>query len=190
MASPNSKHHKQAIIQTAIRLFRRQGYAATGLNEILKSSKAPKGSLYYYFPAGKEELGAAAVSAASKTVLKTLENLEKDTLTAEEFLNRYSRMLAGWIELSGYSDGCPISTTLLEMTPASEIISEAGREGFSSWKEVICRVFMRDGWSETEALQNATLTISTTQGALLLARVEQSSQPLHNISHLAKCLIK
>lgn len=190
MASPNSKHHKQAIIQTAIRLFRRQGYAATGLNEILKISKAPKGSLYYYFPAGKEELGAAAVTAASKTVLKTLEELERNTTSAEEFLNRYGKMLAGWIEMSRYADGCPISTTLLEMAPASEVISEAGREGFSSWKKVICRVFMRDGWAEEEALQNTTLTISTIQGALLLARVEQSPQPLYNISHLAKCLIK
>ncbi len=186
MASPNSKHHKQAIIQTAIRLFRRQGYAATGLNEILKISKAPKGSLYYYFPAGKEELGAVAVSAASKTVLKTLEELEKNTTSAEEFLSRYGKMLARWIEMSGYSDGCPISTTLLEMTPASEIISEAGRKGFSSWKDVISRVFMRDGWDEEEAFQKATLTISVILGALLLSRVERSTTPFQNIRQLAK----
>lgn len=186
MARTNLKHHKQAIIQTAIRLFRRQGYAATGLNEILKISKAPKGSLYYYFPGGKEELGAVAVSAASRTVLKTLETLEMNTTTAEEFLTHYGTQLAGWIEMSGYAEGCPISTTLLEMVSTSESISKAGREGFSSWKQVIRRIFIRDGLTDEEAAQRATLVISTIQGALLLARVERSTQPFQNISQLAK----
>ena len=46
-----------------LELFRRQGYAATGLKAILAASDAPYGSLYHFFPGGKEELGVAALHA-------------------------------------------------------------------------------------------------------------------------------
>ena len=42
----------------------RQGYASTGLQQILTESGAPKGLLYYCFPKGKEELAEAAVTLA------------------------------------------------------------------------------------------------------------------------------
>jgi len=45
--------HKENLVRTAMRLFRRQGYASTGLQQILAESGAPRGSLYHYFPGGK-----------------------------------------------------------------------------------------------------------------------------------------
>ena len=56
----NAAKHKDSLVRTAMRLFRRQGYASSGLQQILAESKAPRGSLYHYFPGGKEELGEAA----------------------------------------------------------------------------------------------------------------------------------
>ncbi|MEH6403498.1 MAG: TetR/AcrR family transcriptional regulator [Sneathiella sp.] len=181
MTAANSKHHRKALIQTTIRLLRKQGYAATGLNEILKISKAPKGSLYYYFPGGKEELAAASVSAASKTVLKTLEKLEGTTTTTSEFISRYCTLLRGWMAQSNYTEGCPISTTLLEMVPKSDVIKKAGQEGFASWKSVFSRILARDGLEMRAAQEKATLLMASIQGALLLSRVEQSPGPLDAI---------
>ncbi|MBL4741198.1 MAG: TetR/AcrR family transcriptional regulator [Sneathiella sp.] len=183
MTAANSKQHRKSLIQTTIRLLRRQGYAATGLNEILKISKAPKGSLYYYFPGGKEELAAISVTAASKTVLETLEKLEDTTASAPEFISRYCTLLMGWMELSNYAEGCPISTTLLEMVPQSDLIARAGRDGFTSWKSVFIRVFSRDGLKAQEAQEKATFLMAAIQGALLLSRVEQSSAPLKGVGN-------
>ncbi len=53
--------HRSAIIAAAAKLFRRQGYAATGINEIADAAGAPKGSLYHYFPDGKDQIAEAAV---------------------------------------------------------------------------------------------------------------------------------
>ena len=58
--------HQKALIMAAARLFRRKGYHGTSTAEILALSGAPRGSLYYYFPGGKEEIGAATVAAAAR----------------------------------------------------------------------------------------------------------------------------
>ena len=58
--APGQKHLEK-LIGASIALFRRQGYAATGLAEILANSGAPKGSLYHYFPDGKEGMAEAAI---------------------------------------------------------------------------------------------------------------------------------
>ena len=52
---------KDRFIDVSADLLRRQGYASTGVNQIVRTAKAPLGSLYHHFPGGKEELGAAAI---------------------------------------------------------------------------------------------------------------------------------
>src|SRR5437588_7286858 len=52
---------RDRIIETSAELFRRQGYSATGVKQIVNEAKAPFGSLYHFFPGGKEELGAETV---------------------------------------------------------------------------------------------------------------------------------
>ena len=52
---------RDRIIATTSALLTRQGYHATGLNQIVRESGTPRGSLYHYVPHGKEELAAEAV---------------------------------------------------------------------------------------------------------------------------------
>ena len=58
------RKQRDSLIWAAAKLFRRQGYSGTGLRDILAASGAARGSLYHYFPDGKEQIGAAAVTAA------------------------------------------------------------------------------------------------------------------------------
>ena len=59
---------REKILQTASELMEKQGYHGTGLNEIIQKSGAPKGSLYYYFPEGKEQIASEAVLRAGQIV--------------------------------------------------------------------------------------------------------------------------
>ena len=52
---------RQRLIDCAAELFWKNGYAATGISEILNASGLPKGSFYFYFKS-KEELAVAVVS--------------------------------------------------------------------------------------------------------------------------------
>lgn len=173
--------HHNNIVKSAIRLFRQSGYAATGLNDILRASGAPKGSLYYYFPKGKEQLGAEAVTAAGKTVSKTLNELASSTTKAEEFFTRYCERLAFWVEKSNFTEGCPISTTLLEMSSSSDLISHAGQEVFEKWLEIMTNIFKRDGVPAAQAEAKAAFMLSSIQGALLVSRIEKSTASLQRL---------
>ena len=169
-------------MRAAATLFRRNGYAATGINEIAELAGAPKGSLYHYFPDGKSQIGEAAVRFAGKGVVATLEKLEHEHKSAAAMIQAYCRLLVGWMAKSGFRDGCPISTTLLESAPQSQGIALAGREAFAAWRAVIARALLRDGFSKLEAGQLSTLAVSSIVGALILARVASSGEPIEDVA--------
>jgi TetR/AcrR family transcriptional repressor of lmrAB and yxaGH operons len=163
-------------------LFRRKGYAATGLQEILTESGAPRGSLYHYFPNGKESLGAAAVVLAGNMVADMLLQLANQHKSPADFAQAYCAQMAQWMEESGYSSGCPIATTVLETTPASKPIRSAGIQAIDSWLMIIAEVFNRDGLCDKQAQSKAELLVAAVEGALILARLRQSSDPILNIA--------
>jgi TetR/AcrR family transcriptional repressor of lmrAB and yxaGH operons len=176
--------HKQSLVRTAMRLFRRQGYASTGLQQILAESGAPRGSLYHYFPAGKEALGEAAVRLAGSLMRETLAELAARHREPRAFLRAYCKVMAGWMEESGFESGCPVATTLLETAPRSPAISAAGRRAVDGWIDVVAGVLARSGLERAEARRRAQLVISAMEGALILARVRRSARPILDVAKL------
>jgi TetR/AcrR family transcriptional repressor of lmrAB and yxaGH operons len=174
--------HRGAIVRAAAKLFRRNGYAATGINEIAEVSGAPKGSLYHYFPGGKDQIGEAAVRFAGAGVVATLEKLEQEHGSGSAMIRAYCKLLAGWMAKSGFRDGCPIATTLLESAPQSAGMATAGREAFAGWCAVIARTLIRDGFGKAEAERLSTLAVSSIEGALILARVQGSARPIDDVA--------
>jgi TetR/AcrR family transcriptional regulator, lmrAB and yxaGH operons repressor len=179
---PTPPRHRDAIVRAAAALFRRNGYAATGINEIAEVSGAPKGSLYHYFPGGKDQIAEAAVRFAGAVVAATLETLAREHETAAAMIRAYCKLLADWMAKSGFRDGCPIATTLLEAAPQSAEMAAAGRDAFAGWCAVIARALIRDGFGKAEARRLATLAVSSLEGALILARVEASARPIEDIA--------
>jgi len=177
-----ARRHRDAIVQTAMRLFRRQGYASTGIQQILADSGAPKGSLYHYFPDGKESIAEAAVTRAGELVREMLEQLAERHDTAAAFVRSYCRQMADWMEESGFRSGCPIATTVLETTPSSPGITAAGLAAIESWVDVISSVYRRNGVPARRAHKHARLLIASVEGGLILSRLEQSKQPLFDVA--------
>lgn len=180
----NPQQHKDNLVRTTMRLLRRQGYASTGLQQILAESGAPKGSLYHYFPAGKESLAEAAVDLAGKLVSETLEDLAARHRDAATFVAAYCRTMAGWMEESEFRSGCPIATTMLEAAPQSPALSAAGRRAIDAWIEIVARVFARDGVGAAGATARAEALIAAMEGALVLARIRSSTRPILAVADL------
>ena len=175
---PAIPKHRQPIINAAVTLFRRQGYARTGLNDIVDVSGAPKGSLYHYFPLGKSSIAVAAVEEAGRRVATTIQALAKESRSTGELLRAHARLLAGWMRSSGFRNGCPITTVLLELAPRERAVAEAGRKAYAARVAILSDKLVADGHSRARSDALAVLCTSAMQGALIQARVERSGRPI------------
>ncbi|MFV0409292.1 MAG: hypothetical protein ACK5LJ_06250, partial [Paracoccus sp. (in: a-proteobacteria)] len=77
---------------------------------------------------------------------------------------------------SGFRDGCPITTVLLETTPEKAGITAVGRTAFSSWFEIIQRRLIESGLAEGRARRLSRLAFMALEGSLVLARVDESPE--------------
>lgn len=175
--APRQKH-RQPIIDACVTLFRRQGYAATGLNDIVDASGAPKGSLYHYFPEGKASIAVAAVEETGSRVAATLRELAESTRSTGDLLKAHAKLLGSWMAKSGFRDGCPMTTVLLELAPENRAVAEAGRKAYALRLEILRHKLIEDGYPEPRAVRLASLCTSALQGALIEARVQRSAKPL------------
>ncbi|GAA4013083.1 TetR/AcrR family transcriptional regulator [Allokutzneria multivorans] len=171
---------RQRILETARTLFRRQGYHATGLNQVLDEGAAPKGSLYFHFPGGKEQLAVEAVRLSATELRAAVDLLIETTPNTAAALRASAELLGGLLEQSDFQDGCPISTVALEAAAGSDAIRQACAEGYRSWVELIAGRLRADGVAEPEEL--ATFAVSAIEGALLLAKVQRDITPLRRVA--------
>jgi TetR/AcrR family transcriptional regulator, lmrAB and yxaGH operons repressor len=175
---------RERIVDMAMRLFSRRGYAAVGLNEILDKSGAPKGSLYYYFPGGKEELAAAAVKRGADLFVATVEEIVAAAPSAAHAVRRIGRTLAHWMEHSKFRDGSPIAAVTLEMAPSVESLRLACEDGYGAWQDVMAAALRRDGIPAARARDLAAWIAASLEGALILARAEASSRAILTVTKL------
>jgi TetR/AcrR family transcriptional repressor of lmrAB and yxaGH operons len=169
---------RDAFIDTTGRLLRRQGYAGTGLNEIVARSGAPKGSLYFHFPGGKEELAVAAMQRAGEQLRAAIAALLAASEDLGEALAGLVDALASGLERSGYRDGCPIATVTLESAAESDGVRETAAAAFESWLEPLEARLRQAGLAAPAARRRALLVLSAIEGALILARASRDIAPL------------
>lgn len=182
--------HRQPIIDAAVQLFRQRGYAATGLNDLVLASGSPKGSMYYYFPDGKPTIAAAAVEEAGRRVMETIEDIAARTGSTADLLVEHARLLGQWMEKSGFRDGCPMTTVLLELAPDDRVVTEAGRRAFAARLRILGDKLIEDGFEAREAEAMALLCTNALQGSLVMARVECSRAPIEQTAAQLAAILK
>ena len=164
------------MVVTTAKLLQRQGYNGTGLNQIVAEAEAPKGSLYFHFPGGKEQLAAEAIAASAAYLDAGLRACER--ASALESLDLYVEEAAKLLERTNYAEGCPIATVILEVGTSSALIGKACADAVDLQISRVAGWLERDGLSPGEARRRAQLIYTSLEGALLLAKARQSVEPL------------
>jgi TetR/AcrR family transcriptional repressor of lmrAB and yxaGH operons len=184
---PKVTDSKEKTLVAAARLFRRQGFHGTALQDILAAGGAPRGSLYFHFPGGKEEIGEAALRLAGEIVRGKIALAAEAAASVDAFLIGLARAMVAELQNSDFNDGCPIATAALETSAQSKALQAATRDAFQSWEREIARGLARFEIADTEAM--ATLVLSQLEGALLLARTYQDPRPLQRAEHALTLLL-
>jgi AcrR family transcriptional regulator len=167
---PRPDRSRAALIDTAATLFRRQGYAATGLSQILDEAAVKPGSLYHHFPQGKQQLAAAVVDGAGAGIERLLRRFLAGDLPVADIVDRWVDLLAAGLT-ADRRDGCPIEPIATESVNAGGLVREASARAFAGWCAAIEERLRADGWSAAEAKSVATAVISLIEGALILSRI-------------------
>ncbi|KAA5802420.1 TetR/AcrR family transcriptional regulator [Alkalicaulis satelles] len=178
------------LIAAAGRLFHERGYAATGLSEILAAAGAPKGSLYHHFPDGKAGLAAAALEAATDALEASLRAEHERARDAAGMIEGYGALLAGWLEASHFTRGCPVATVALEVTPGDDVAALAVQGAFARWRKALGDAIRADGVAPERAGALAGFALSAIEGALILARTDRDSEPVRAAAREVASLVR
>lgn len=161
---------REKAIETAERLFCVQGYAATGLTQIIEESGSPKGSFYFHFPGGKRELALevivayrARTSAALRAVATATEG------HPEKFVPTLVNQLAGEMTQSKWTKGCVAQVLAQELAPSDAEVADALQALFEEWAQI--------GRQALPARGQALALVAALEGARTIARTTRSKAP-------------
>ncbi len=181
---------RDQIIQTTCDLIENQGYHATGLNEIVKESGAPKGSIYYYFPDGKEGITAEAVLFAGRAVAERICTHLAATADPAEAVQSFVEMVAHFVEASGFRSGGPLTIVASETATTSEKLNLTCRDAYTLMREAFQTKLLGSGFSQERAASLAWMMTSATEGGIILSRTYHSGDPLRTVAKELACLIR
>jgi AcrR family transcriptional regulator len=169
---------KDRIIDSSAELFRRQGYTATGVKQIVEAANAPFGSIYHFFPGGKEQLGAETIRSSGQLYIQLFATI---AMQAPDALSAVGDFFAGATDTlteTDYADACPIATVALEVASTSEPLREATAEVFDSWIAGATEYFIAVGIPRPTARELAFTMLSLLEGAFIFCRATRTTEPL------------
>jgi TetR/AcrR family transcriptional repressor of lmrAB and yxaGH operons len=166
------------MVETASRLFQRDGYNATSWRGLTEEAGTPWGSVHHHFPGGKEELGVAAIELGGESVAGLIGRCFDSQPTAAEAVRESFRLSALGMEATGFQAACPVASIALETVPGSAPMAAAAGEAFAAWEKLIARRLRDSGIKKRRSRELARLILTMFEGALILSRIRGTTDPL------------
>jgi len=178
----NKVNTKEKFIETASRLFEIKGYNATGLNEILAESGAPKGSLYYHFPKGKEQLALEAINLAGEKIKDNIKNTLDNIENPVEAIRCNIENIATIIDNEQRTRDISISLIALETYITSESLRKACEDIFTSLENIYAKKLIKSGMNEDKAYELGGAIAAMMEGGITLSLTKKNGNSLRLIA--------
>lgn len=164
---------RSRMVETTIELMRAYGFAGTGINDIVRESEAPKGSVYHFFPEGKVQIACESLAVYSERVERFLDlALASNALPQEKIRILFDR-LAERVTQGHYLKSCAVGAVTLDLGEDSEKVRAAATSAFACWIEVIAAHFKLGSPAENRSF--ASLVMTVIEGAYIRCRAEHTS---------------
>lgn len=180
---------REEILQTTSSLMEKQGYHGTGLNEIVRESGAPKGSLYHYFPDGKEQIASEAVLESGRLTAERIRAelaVDADAATA---VHDFVLAIAHHVEASRFAAGGPLTAVAMETATKSERINAACREAYAGIETAFREKLLASGRPQGQAVELAICITAAIEGGIILSRTFHSGDPLRAVATQLRALL-
>ncbi|MEV8021748.1 TetR/AcrR family transcriptional regulator [Streptomyces sp. NPDC086554] len=169
---------RDRIVSVSARLIQRQGYVGTGIKQIAKEAEATLGSVYHFFPGGKEAVAVAAIKYSDEEFAAVLRDALAREADPAAAIEACAVELAVGLRESGWIDGCPVTAAALETLGTESEIQQVCADALRSWESIVEEKLLGSGFSAGDAREVATTVISALEGAEVTAQVARSEEPL------------
>ena len=166
---------REDMLSAAIELFRSRGYDGVGVAELLQKSGAPRGSLYFHFPGGKEQIGAEVVERVGVTVAGRFRELAESDVDMQMFVERVFRTTAKECKERDYKASCPMAAIAAGVSSDNPKLQAAIREAFASWEREIGAAAERRGMTKKNAETFASSFLAAMEGAFVVSKAQGNS---------------
>jgi TetR/AcrR family transcriptional regulator, lmrAB and yxaGH operons repressor len=138
---------------------------------------APKGSMYFHFPGGKEELAAAAVDRFGEAMTARLVQGLAEAPTVADAVAGILDAYVTYMERTDFRDGCAVATVALDEAATHELLGAAASRALRTWVKTVADALEAEGRAPEEAHGLATVVIATIEGTVVMSKGERSTEP-------------
>lgn len=174
-----STDKKTRILQAAAELFSHNGYSGTGIAEIVAACSIPKGSFYYYFPGGKEQLAAEVIRFAYDQMAAGIHahifSVSDDALTV---FRAMLEQLASLFSQEHHFESLVITFMGLESVYISEEVACQARQVYQEWQHLYRDKLMACGYSPELAERCSLVLFTLVHGTLISCWIKQDAGDL------------
>ena len=180
---------RQRILAATNELFRHRGLNGTSLKQVTVAAGAPIGSLYHFFPGGKDQLAEAVITSSGAAYLQLFEMIADAAADMGTAVTDFFEGAAGVLETTDFIDACPIGTIAREVASTNDALRLATDLVFTSWIEAAATRFVAAGLPPVDATALATTVIAALEGGFILARARRDPEPLRATGRHIRALV-
>jgi AcrR family transcriptional regulator len=164
---------RERMVASAVDLLARRGLQATSFSEVLEHSGAPRGSVYHHFPEGKDQMIGSALDAAGGRAIELLDR--KAGAPAEEIATWFLHIWREVLIRGQFEAGCAVLAVAVA-ADSPELLDQTARV-FRTWRRRLAELLEQGGLRAEDARRFAAVLVAASEGAVVLARAEQSLEP-------------
>lgn len=179
---------RENMLAAASSLFRARGYEGIGIAELLEKSGAPRGSLYFHFPGGKEQIGAEVINGFATRTAARFRELDESGVDLDTFIISVFKTTAKESKGCDFDGSCPIAAIAAGFGVDDKLLAVAIRDCFAAWEAAIGDAARARGMSEKNATVFASAFLASMEGAFVLSKAQRSTAPHINASRAMQAL--
>lgn len=178
------------MIETTARLIQARGYHGVSLSDILGESGAPRGSLYFHFPGGKDALVLEAMRIGIEEASHELKVCLSEADHPAEGVRRFFQAAAREMIDSDYGFGCPVAPIVLDTPGIGSDLAQACKAAFEEWEHLYRETLVASGLAPAQAAPLARTILASLEGALIMARSDRSTQCIEEVGDQMAVLVR
>ncbi len=175
------------MLEAAITLLRSGGLWAAGINDIVRESAAPKGSVYHHFPGGKLQIAGEALDAYGERVRSVIGQALGSRQAAPDKVRALFDAFARRAAEGGFQRSCAVGTVSLDLDGDTAPLRVVLADALGAWQAEIACHFDLGSPARTRAY--AGLLLTAIEGAYVRSRAEASPQPFREAGEWLATLV-